>query len=82
MVSFVNTDTKEMRPMMGYHQSPNDPLFSYNVQLETRVRKDHPLRTINALIDFDFIYKEVEDTYGRNGNVSVPPPAILKLDAP
>ena len=30
--------------MMGHHPPPNDPLFSYNVQLETRVRKDHPLR--------------------------------------
>ncbi|MCX5816771.1 MAG: transposase, partial [Proteobacteria bacterium] len=25
------------------------------------------------------IYKEVEDKYGQNGNVSVPPPVILKL---
>jgi transposase len=55
------------------------PLFSVNVQLETRVRKDHPLRKIKELVDFDFIYKEVEKTYGRNGNVSVPPPVILKL---
>ena len=30
-------------------------------------------------IDFDFIYGEVADKYGRNGNVSVPPPVILKL---
>jgi transposase len=49
------------------------------VQLETRVRKDHPLRKVNELIDFDFIYKEVEKAYGRNGNASVPPPVILKL---
>src|SRR5208283_3113034 len=53
--------------------------FSFNVQLETRVRKDHPLRKIKELVDFDFIYKEVEKTYGKNGNVSVPPPVILKL---
>jgi len=30
-------------------------------------------------IDFDFIYDEVKETYGSNGNVSVPPPVILKL---
>ena len=65
--------------MMGYNPPPNDPLFSYHIQLETKVRKDHPLRKIKELIDFDFIYKEVEKTYGTNGNVSVPPPVILKL---
>jgi transposase len=65
--------------MMGYDPPPNDPLFSFHVQLETRVRKDHPLRKIKELIDFDFIYKEVEKNYGRKGNVSVPPPVILKL---
>ncbi len=65
--------------MMGYDPPPNDPLFSYHVQLETRVRKDHPLRKIKELIDFDFIYDEVKKTYGEKGNVSVPPPVILKL---
>ncbi len=65
--------------MMGYDPPPNDPLFSFNVQLETRVRKDHPLRRIKELIDFDFIYGEVKKTYAEKGNVSVPPPIILKL---
>jgi len=65
--------------MMGYGPPRNDPLFSYRVQLETRVRKDHPLRKIKELIDFEFIYKEVEKTHGTNGNVSVPPPVVLKL---
>jgi hypothetical protein len=53
---------------MGYDQPPNDYLFSYHVQLETRVRKDHPLRKMKELIDFDFIYSEVKKTYGDNGN--------------
>jgi len=65
--------------MMGYQPPPDDPLFSYNIQLETRVRKDHPLRRIKQCIDFGFMYKEVADTYGTSGNVSVPPPVILKL---
>lgn len=65
--------------MMGHHPPPNDPLFSFSVQLEMRVRKDHPLRKISQLIDFEFIYEEVEKTYGKNGNVSIPPPVILKL---
>src|SRR5208337_3196130 len=79
MVSFMSAQDKEIWPMMGYDPPPNDPLFSYNIKLETRVRKDHPLRKIKELVDFDFIYKEVEKTYGKNGNVSVPPPVILKL---
>jgi transposase len=79
MVSFMSAQDKEIWPMMGYDPPPNDPLFSYNVQLETRVRKDHPLRKIKERVDFDFIYREVEKTYGTNGNVSVPPPVVLKL---
>ena len=79
MVSFKRSLSKEIRPMMRYQPPANDPLFSVNVQLETRVRKDHPLRKIKELVDFDFIYKEVEKTYGKNGNLSVPPPVILKL---
>ena len=37
------------------------------------------MRAIGRLVDFDFIYKEVEDRYGINGNVSVAPVVILKL---
>jgi transposase len=70
---------KENNVMMGHHESPNDNLFLYNIYLKDRVRKDHPLRKITEIIDFSFIYKEVEDTYGTKGNVSVPPPTILKL---
>jgi len=65
--------------MMGYQDPPQENMFLYNIYLENRVRKDHPLRRISEVIDFDFIYKEVEDKYGKNGNVSVPPPVILKL---
>lgn len=65
--------------MMGQQSPPDDPLFSYNVQLETRVRKDHPLRGVKKSIDFAFIYDEVRSLYGSSGNISVPPPVILKL---
>jgi transposase len=37
------------------------------------------LRKISEKVDFDFIYKEVEHSYGLKGNVSVPPPVILKM---
>jgi len=54
-------------------------LFYYNLRLEERVPQNHILRKIKALIDFDFIYQEVKDYYGDKGNVSVPPPVILKM---
>ena len=65
--------------MMGHKEPPQEHLFIYGVNLETRVRMDHPLRKVKELIDFDFIYREVEDMYGDNGNVSIPPPVLLKL---
>jgi transposase len=65
--------------MMGRDKTESEDLFSYSINLEKRVRSDHPLRRIKEKIDFDFIYNEVSDKYGINGNVSVPPPVILKL---
>jgi transposase len=37
------------------------------------------LRKVSRLVDFDFVYGEVEKSYGSNGNVSVAPPLIVKL---
>jgi transposase len=65
--------------MMGRQPEYQNKLFVTGFNLEKRVRNDHPLRKIAATIDFDFIYKEVKDTYGAKGNVSVPPPVILKM---
>jgi transposase len=65
--------------MMGRAGSTQELLFSYQVSLDGRVRRDHPLRKIQQVIDFDFIYTEVKHVYGENGNVSVPPPVILKM---
>jgi transposase len=65
--------------MLGYQPPPQDKLFYTGLSLEGRVRKDHPLRQIEELVDFEFIYEEVRDKYGKNGNVSAPPPVILKL---
>ena len=39
----------------------------------------HILRKVKRNIDFDFIYNEVKDKYGINGNESVAPPIILKM---
>lgn len=65
--------------MMGYQELPQNKLFYMGINLDKRVRKNHPLRKINEAIDFDFIYTEVKSKYGGNGNVSTPPPVILKL---
>jgi transposase len=54
-------------------------MFYQGLCLERRVRPDHPLRQVKKMVDFDFIYQKVAPTYGVNGNVSVPPPVILKL---
>jgi transposase len=54
-------------------------MFYPGICLERRVRPDHPLRQVKTLVDFDFIYQEVEPFYGVNGTVSIPPPVILKL---
>lgn len=65
--------------MMGFQQPPQNKLFYIGIDLDKKVRKNHPLRKIQAAIDFDFIYSEVHESYGNNGNVSVPPPVILKM---
>ena len=65
--------------MMGRENGKQGKLFYYNFSLEDRIRADHPLRKIAGLVDFDFAYDAVRAKYGHNGNVSVPPPVILKL---
>jgi transposase len=65
--------------MMGMQPPPQSSLFHIGINIDKRVRANHPLRRIRELIDFDFSYEEVKDRYGTKGNVSVPPPVILKL---
>lgn len=65
--------------MMGHQSDSQKKLFCYHANLEDRIPDDHILRKIREHIDFDFIYDEVKDRYGTRGNVSVPPPVILKM---
>jgi transposase len=65
--------------MMGRQRKIQRKLFYSIINLDKRVRKDHILRKVVKYIDFDFTYKEVKDKYGIKGNVSVPPPVILKM---
>jgi len=64
---------------MGRQPKVQNKLFYTAINLEQRVRQNHILRKIKKLIDFDYIYDEVKDKYGFNGNESVAPPVILKM---
>ena len=65
--------------MMGRQPKVQNKLFYTAINLEQRVRKNHILRKVKHYIDFDFIYNEVKDKYGINGNESIAPPVILKM---
>ena len=65
--------------MMGYQNDFQPKLFYNSINFDERIPANHILRKMRSRIDFDFIYQEVKDLYGGNGNVSVPPPAILKM---
>ena len=65
--------------MMGHQGNYQNKFFITAFNLDKRIRKDHPLRKIREKIDFNFIYEQVKDSYGYKGNVSVPPPIILKM---
>jgi len=54
-------------------------MWSYRVNLDKRVRSDHPLRRINEALDLRFVSGQVAHTYGRRGNKSVPPEVILRM---
>src|SRR6516225_10557414 len=66
--------------MMGMQPSAQEQaLFSYRINLEQRVRPDHPLRQLHAILDLSFVLPAVAHCYGRSGNVSVDPRVILKM---
>jgi transposase len=64
--------------MIGTHQ-PQSELFSYQVNLEKRVRADHPLRRIAAILDLSFVRPAVEQFYGHNGHVGTDPIILVKM---
>ena len=65
--------------MMGQQTGNQPKIFYHHLNLEQRVPRTHLLRRIQEQIDFHFIYSEVRDSYGERGNVSIPPPVILKM---
>lgn len=65
--------------MMGKQEPPQAKLFYTAVNLDNRVRANHPLRHIDRMLDLSFVSEEVKERYGYNGNVSVPPSIVVKL---
>ena len=65
--------------MLGKPKKTEPKLFYHGVSLERRMPREHPLRKIKQLVDFDFIRSQVADLYGTNGNQSIDPAIILKL---
>ena len=53
--------------MMGKKEEENKKLYYYGFSLSERIPKDHPLRIIKKAIDFNFVYKEVKDSYNLIG---------------
>jgi transposase len=70
--------TSENAAMMGTHH-PQNELFNYQVNLDKRVRADHPLRRIDAILDLSFVRPAVEQFYGRNGHVGTDPIVLVKM---
>src|SRR6202045_3748671 len=64
--------------MMGSRDRQKQ-LWSYRVNLDKRVRTDHPLRKFNELLELDFVREEVAKFYGTKGNVSEDPAGIMKM---
>src|SRR6185436_1286320 len=64
--------------MMGT-QSSERSLFSYSVNLDKRVRPDNPLRRFAAVLDLDWVRREVAGCYGKKGNISVDPVVLVKM---
>ena len=60
-------------------RDPQKQLWSYQVNLDRRVRSDHPLRRINQALDLDFVRPEVAKFYGAKGHVSEDPVVIVKM---
>jgi len=66
--------------MMGSLPEQRQPeFFSYHIDLERRLRPEHPLRQIKAALDLSFVIPLVKDSYGRCGHTSLDPRVILKL---
>jgi transposase len=65
--------------MMGKPVQRTPKLFQVAFDLNERIPGDHPLRRIEAAVDFTFVRPIVAPHYGRNGHESLDPACVLKL---
>ena len=63
--------------MMG-HLEAQENLF-YRFRIEDHIPKDHLLRKIDWLLDFDAIRSELSDLYSHTGRPSVDPELMLRM---
>jgi transposase len=63
---------------MGKEEKSGEQLF-YNFHLDERIPEGHILKCFKTQLNLDFLYKELKDKYGDRGNISVPPPIIMKM---
>ena len=52
---------------MMEEQKGERELFSCAINLQKRVRSEHPLRWVQVAIEFKFVRAEVAQCYGRRG---------------
>ena len=58
----------------------NQQIEMHLITIEDLVPMDHLLRKVNDIIDFSFIYNEVENMYcHNNGRPSIDPVALIKF---
>jgi len=63
--------------MMGKQNAPEE-LF-YKFRLEDHVPPDHPLRTLDAVLNFDRVRTVLADHYSHTGRPSVDPELMLRM---
>jgi hypothetical protein len=79
IAQYLITLLENIPVMLGKPKKTEPKLFYHSVSLERRIPKEHPLRKIKQLVNFDFIRLQVAGLYGTNGNESIDPAVILKL---
>src|ERR1700736_4787978 len=78
-VAIAVTYLVESRSNMMGSRDRQKQLWSYRVNLDKRVRSDHPLRKFNELLKLAFVREEGGNFYGTKGNVSEDPAVIIKM---
>src|ERR1700740_3191529 len=63
--------------IMGQHER-SEPLFSY-FRLEDQIPENHLLRLIDRHISFEFVRRQLKDSYSDTGRPSVDPELLLRI---